>query len=98
MRIRDPGCRQFGSGIRDGKKSDPESGINIPDPPHWKVQEDYELTAASGTLMRKPVCIVTVERSHRACDRLEVPRPCNAAKVNRTAVKGRSGQISMPDL
>ncbi len=35
MRIRDPGWRQFGSGIRDGKKSDPGSGINIPDPPHW---------------------------------------------------------------
>jgi hypothetical protein len=32
MRIRDPGWRQFGSGIRDGKKSDPGSGINIPDP------------------------------------------------------------------
>jgi hypothetical protein len=41
----DPGWRQFGSGIRDGKKSDPGSGmeksrirgsgINIPDPPHW---------------------------------------------------------------
>jgi hypothetical protein len=35
MRIRDPGWRQFGSGIRDGKKSDPGSGINIPDPQHW---------------------------------------------------------------
>ncbi len=34
MRIRDPGWRQFGSGIRDGKMSDPGSGINIPDPPH----------------------------------------------------------------
>ncbi len=34
MRIRDPGWRQFGSEIRDGKKSDPGSGINIPDPPH----------------------------------------------------------------
>ncbi len=34
MRIRDPGWRQFGSGIRDGKKSDPGSGINIPDPTH----------------------------------------------------------------
>jgi hypothetical protein len=44
VRIRDPGWRQFGSGIRDGdssdpgsgngKKSDPESGINIPDPQH----------------------------------------------------------------
>jgi hypothetical protein len=32
MRIRDPGWRQFGSGIRDGKKLDPGSGINIPDP------------------------------------------------------------------
>jgi hypothetical protein len=30
----DPGWRQFGSGIRDGKKSDPGSGINIPDPQH----------------------------------------------------------------
>jgi hypothetical protein len=34
MRIRDPRWRQFGSGIRDGEKSDPGSGINIPDPPH----------------------------------------------------------------
>ena len=24
-----------GSGIRDGDSSDPGSGINIPDPPHW---------------------------------------------------------------
>jgi hypothetical protein len=32
MRIRDPGWRQFGSGI--GKKSDLGSGINIPDPQH----------------------------------------------------------------
>ncbi len=30
----DPGWRQFGSGIRDVKKSDPGSGINIPDPQH----------------------------------------------------------------
>jgi hypothetical protein len=30
----DPGWRQFGSGIRDGKKSDPGSGINISDPKH----------------------------------------------------------------
>jgi hypothetical protein len=37
MRIRDPGLRQFGSGIRDGKKSDPGSGIDIPDPPHWEI-------------------------------------------------------------
>jgi hypothetical protein len=34
VRIRDPGWRKFGSGIRDGKKSDPGSGINIPDPQH----------------------------------------------------------------
>jgi hypothetical protein len=34
MMIRDPGWRQYASGIRDGKKSDPGSGINIPDPPH----------------------------------------------------------------
>ncbi len=39
MRIRDPGWRQFGSGIRDGKKSDPGSGINIPDPPHWYIHK-----------------------------------------------------------
>ncbi len=32
--IRDPGWRQFGSGIRNGKKSDPGSGINVPDPQH----------------------------------------------------------------
>ncbi len=35
MRILDPGWRQFGFGIRDGKKLDPGSGVNIPDPQHW---------------------------------------------------------------
>jgi hypothetical protein len=35
MRIRDPGWKQFGSGIWDGKKTNPGSGINIPDPKHW---------------------------------------------------------------
>jgi hypothetical protein len=34
MRIRDPGWKKVGSGIRDDKKSDPGSGINIPDPQH----------------------------------------------------------------
>jgi hypothetical protein len=37
MRIQDPGWRQFGSGIRDGKNLDPGSGINIPDPQHCNV-------------------------------------------------------------
>jgi hypothetical protein len=32
MWIRDPGLKKFGSGIRDGKKSDLGSGIIIPDP------------------------------------------------------------------
>jgi hypothetical protein len=35
----DPGWRHFGSGIREGKKSDPGSGINIPDPQHWFLIE-----------------------------------------------------------
>jgi hypothetical protein len=35
MRKRDPGWKEFGSGIRDGKNSDPRSGINIPNPQHW---------------------------------------------------------------
>jgi hypothetical protein len=39
MRIRDPGWRQFGSGIRDGKKSDPGSGIYIPD--HYTAHTHY---------------------------------------------------------
>jgi hypothetical protein len=32
MRILDPGTGMETVGIRDGKKSDPGSGINIPDP------------------------------------------------------------------
>ena len=28
-----------GSAITDGKNSDPESGINIPDPQHWENSE-----------------------------------------------------------
>jgi hypothetical protein len=36
MRIRDgKNC------IRDGKKSDPGSGINIPDPPHCFLDQDF---------------------------------------------------------
>ncbi len=35
MRIRDPRSGMETVRIRDGKKSDPGSGINIPDPPHW---------------------------------------------------------------
>ncbi len=34
MRIQDPGWKIFGSGIRDGKNTDPGFGINIPDPQH----------------------------------------------------------------
>jgi hypothetical protein len=34
MRNRDPGWKEFGSGIRDGKNWDPGSGINIPDAQH----------------------------------------------------------------
>jgi hypothetical protein len=37
MRIRDSGKGQFGSGIRDGKKSDLGFGINIPDPQHCNI-------------------------------------------------------------
>jgi hypothetical protein len=43
MRIRVPGWRQFGSGIRDGIKSDPGSGINIPDPQHWSILYSLQL-------------------------------------------------------
>ncbi len=35
IRIRDPGWKKVGSGIRDEKMLDPGSGINIPDPQHW---------------------------------------------------------------
>jgi hypothetical protein len=31
MRIRDPGLKKFGSGIREGENSDLGSEINIPD-------------------------------------------------------------------
>jgi hypothetical protein len=30
----DPGWKEIGSGIQDGKNSDLGYGINIPDPPH----------------------------------------------------------------
>jgi hypothetical protein len=37
MRIRDPGWRQFGSGIRDPGWKKVGSGINIPHPQHWNL-------------------------------------------------------------
>jgi hypothetical protein len=33
----DPGSGMETVRIRDGKKSDPGSGINIPDPQHWSI-------------------------------------------------------------
>ncbi len=38
MRIWDPVWKKFESRIWDGKKSDPGTGINIPDPQHWFFQ------------------------------------------------------------
>ncbi len=50
MRIRDPGWRKLGSGIRDGKKSDPGSGINIPDPQHCQhIKIQWEQCYGSGS-------------------------------------------------
>jgi hypothetical protein len=54
MRIRDPGWRQFGSGIRDGKKSDPGSGINIPDPQHWFLISVLDRNFIVSMLIRIP--------------------------------------------
>jgi hypothetical protein len=36
----DPGWREFGSGIRKGKKWDQGSGINIPDPQHCRKEQN----------------------------------------------------------
>ena len=42
MRIWDPGWKNFGSEIRDGKNLDP--GINIPDPRHWFMSSSFLCT------------------------------------------------------
>ncbi len=54
MRIRDPGWKRFGSGIRDGKRSDPGSG-NIPDPQHCPWPLAWRL--GSAVLLVGPVCL-----------------------------------------
>jgi hypothetical protein len=43
MRIRDPGWRQFGSGIRDGKKSDLGSGIRDKHPGSATLRVNIEI-------------------------------------------------------
>ncbi len=50
MRIRDPGWRQFGSEIRDGKMSDPGSGIRDkhPGPPHCKSANLMKIKTIKG--------------------------------------------------
>jgi hypothetical protein len=43
----DPGSRMETVRIRDGKKSEPGSGINIPDPPHGyglEFETDFNLS------------------------------------------------------
>ncbi len=37
MGVRDPGWKEFGSGIHDRKNWDPGPGINIPDAQHWII-------------------------------------------------------------
>jgi hypothetical protein len=41
MRILNPRSGMETIRIRDGKKSDPEAGINIPDPQHWGEVKVY---------------------------------------------------------
>jgi hypothetical protein len=48
--IRHPGWKKFGFEIRNGKNSDPGSGINIPDPQHFK----------SGSVKKKAILVETV--------------------------------------
>ena len=45
MRIRNPGWRQFGSGIPDGKKSDPGTGIGDKHPGSAKLKISKMLSA-----------------------------------------------------
>ncbi len=47
MRIRDG--KKFGSGIRDGKNSDPGSRINLPEPQHWLPQIIFIVTVTKAT-------------------------------------------------
>ncbi len=52
VRIRDPGWKKVGSGIRDGKKSNPGSGINIPDPQHWYQPYNFFFWLACSACMK----------------------------------------------
>ncbi len=51
IRIRDPDgdSSNLGSGIPDGKKLDPGSGINIPDPQHCKITNNFLCGGGGGT-------------------------------------------------
>jgi hypothetical protein len=66
MRNWDSGWRQFGYGIRDGKKSDPGSGINIPDPQHWIFRVAKEKAAEKKNCVESGGCVgkLFVCRSH----------------------------------
>jgi hypothetical protein len=50
IRIRDPGWRQFGSGIRDGKKSDLGSGIRDKHPGSATLDNSVSLFSGYSTL------------------------------------------------
>ncbi len=73
MRIRDPGWRQFGSGIRDRKKSDLGSGIHIPDPQHWFLSKFFK-SISRDSLFNSFVCrntnggrwIISLDKRQRA--------------------------------
>jgi hypothetical protein len=61
----DPGWRQFGSGIRDGKKSDPGSGINIPDPSGINIPDPPHCQ----DLLQKQELVIIFTGSRHQCSR-----------------------------
>jgi hypothetical protein len=56
MRIRDPRSGLETVRIRDGKKSDLGSGINIPDPPHWSASINSHNLPYNICLLKVPKC------------------------------------------
>jgi hypothetical protein len=61
-----PGSRmeKFGSGMPDGKKSDPGSGVNIPDPQHYSQTISTDEERDIGVTNKKPAV-----KCSRAADR-----------------------------
>ncbi len=104
MRIRDPGWRQFGSGIRDGKRSDRGSGIQDKHPgsatlaeclKNQSCQKVHHFFLQIGRIisLNNKLQQQTTETNHQCCGSETTYSGCFPKKKTRPGIIMRSSRV-----